>query len=145
VMLGFGTIACSVCACCRVGRDMRAPVRTSLGRSVSSTVAAGRNAGAVATSSMIDAVEKLRNTSLSNAESTAERLAVTAAGSLKSTGDGASLPHATIAAKPTATPARRSNRILPPREIVGANLHSARAAAGGAVTSRTLHQARRLH
>src|SRR6266567_4461803 len=98
------------------GRKIRAPLCTSLGRSVSISVAVGRKAGAVATSSMIDAVEKLRNTSLSNAESTDERFADTAAGSLKSTGDGASLPHATIAAKPATTPARRSNRIQPPEE-----------------------------
>src|SRR5881396_1247259 len=95
--LRFGTIAWSCCAWRRLGRNMRAPLLTSLGWSVSISVAAGRNAGAVATSSMIDAVEKLRKTSLSNAESTDERLADTAAGSLKSTGDGASLPHAAAA------------------------------------------------
>src|SRR5580765_4534339 len=118
-MLRFGTIACSFCDCRSVGRNMRAPELTSFGCNVSMRLAAGRNAGAVATSSMIDAVEKLRNTSLSNAESTDDRFADTAAGSVKSTGDGASLPHATIAAKPATTPARRSNRIQPPEENCG--------------------------
>src|SRR6266487_5681735 len=91
-MLRFGTIACSFCACRMVGRNIRAPLCTSLGRSVSIRVAVGRKAGAVATSSITEAAEKLRKTSLSNAESTEDRLADTAAGSLKSTGDGASLP-----------------------------------------------------
>src|SRR6266545_1677747 len=117
--LRFGTIDWSFCACRRLGRNIRAPVRSSLGSSASVSVAAGRNAGAVAMSSMVEAVEKLRKTSLSNAESTDERLAETAAGSLKSTGDGASLPHATAVAKPNTTPARRSNRILPPKRNCG--------------------------
>src|SRR6266567_8852772 len=125
------------------GRKIRAPLCTSLGRSVSISVAVGRKAGAVATSSITEAVEKLRKTSLSNAESTEDRLADTAVGSLKSTGDGASLPHATIAATPSTTPARRNNRIQPPKRNCGANLKSACAAAGGAVTSRTPGQARR--
>src|SRR5437762_11496068 len=88
--LRFGTIIWSFCACRRLGRNMRAPVRISFGRSVSMSVADGRHAGAVATSSIIDAVEQLRKTSLSNAESTDERFADTAAGAWKWTGHDAS-------------------------------------------------------
>src|SRR6185436_7842274 len=93
------------------------PVRSSLGCSVWSNVAAGRIAGDVAASSMNVVTVKARNTSLSNEESTDDKLDDTAAGSWKSTGLAESLLHAARPAVKRATiPARKNNRILPPAE-----------------------------
>ena len=66
---------------------------------------------------IIRVTAKARNTSLSNEESTDDKLDDTAAGSWKSTGLAESLLHAARPAVKRATiPARKNNRILPPAE-----------------------------
>src|SRR5438045_5477449 len=144
--LRLGTAACSRCACSRFGRKMCAPLRLSSGRVVSSSDATGLSAGDVAMPSIVLALPKLLKTSLSNAESTDDRLAETAAGLVKSTGVGASLPHAAKAARPITTPARRGNRIQPPQDEMGKKLNSAGTQAAQAVTLGTSIPANRsLH
>src|SRR5437762_14136104 len=139
--LRLGTAACSRCACSTLGRKMCAPLPFSSGRVVSINEATGLSAGDVAMPSIVLALPKLLKTSLSNAESTDDRLAETAAGLVKSTGVGASLPHAATAAKPITTPTRRGNRIQPPNEEMGEKLNSAGAQAAEAVTPRTFIKA----
>ena len=110
--LRLGSCACMLRACTRPGRNIRAPLRWSCGLTVASNEATGPIAGAVAALRFNVAVLKLRATCVFTAESTDDRFADSATGSLKSTGVTVSL-HA-AAAKASRIPARRSNRILPP-------------------------------
>src|SRR2546428_13276498 len=108
--LRLGSIACSLRACPRLGSNIWPPARSNCGRRVCISVAAGRNAGDVAAARLVVATGKLRNTLLPRAESTEDKLAEIAAGSLKSTCDRAAFVHAGTATKPSHAPPRNRYR-----------------------------------
>src|SRR5437868_10353220 len=89
--LRFGSCTCRLRACTRPGKNIRAPLRSSCGRTVAISAATGPIAGDVAALRFNVATLKLRATSVLTAESTDERFADSATGSLKSTGVTVSL------------------------------------------------------